>query len=62
SLVAFVLVYFAVFGMGTLYIVRLMAHTPQIDEPDLPSGLPQRAAGITPGPAAVLGSDTAPAR
>jgi cytochrome d ubiquinol oxidase subunit I len=62
SLVAFVLVYFAVFGMGTLYIVRLMAHTPQIDEPDLPSGMPQRAAGITPGPAAALGAGAEPAR
>lgn len=62
SLVAFVLVYFAVFGMGTLYILRLMAHAPAIDEPDLPADLPHRAAGITPGPAAALGGGAEPAR
>ena len=61
SLIAFVLVYFAVFGAGTLYILRLMAHTPSIDEPDLPAEMPQRAAGITPGPAAALG-DAEPTR
>jgi cytochrome d ubiquinol oxidase subunit I len=48
SLVAFVVVYFAVFGAGTLYILRLMARAPEIDEPDIEKGIPQRAAGITP--------------
>jgi cytochrome bd ubiquinol oxidase subunit I len=48
SLLAFVVVYFAVFGIGILYILRLMAHTPQLDEPDMEKGAPVRAAGITP--------------
>jgi cytochrome d ubiquinol oxidase subunit I len=51
SLVAFIVVYFAVFGAGILYILRLMAHTPQLDEPDIEKGAPVRAAGITPAPA-----------
>jgi cytochrome d ubiquinol oxidase subunit I len=51
SLVAFVLVYFAVFGMGVLYILRLMAHAPHPGEPGLEPGLPIRAAGVTPAPA-----------
>jgi len=50
SLVAFIVVYFAVFGAGILYILRLMAHPPQIDEPDIEPGAPVRAAGITPAP------------
>ncbi|HEY9549408.1 MAG TPA: cytochrome ubiquinol oxidase subunit I [Kiloniellaceae bacterium] len=49
SLVAFIVVYFAVFGAGTFYVLRLMARNPQarLDE-DL---RPLRAAGITPAPA-----------
>ncbi len=61
SLIAFIIVYFFVFGAGTLYILKLMAHEPSIHEPDLPP-LPQRAAGITPGPGAALGADPRPAR
>jgi cytochrome bd ubiquinol oxidase subunit I len=48
SLMAFIVVYFLVFGAGTFYILRLMAHTPRIDEPDIEQGAPMRAAGITP--------------
>ena len=49
SLAAFVLVYFAVFGAGTFYVLRLMGRSPQARiEEDLG---PVRAAGITPGPA-----------
>jgi cytochrome bd ubiquinol oxidase subunit I len=48
SLIAFIVVYFAVFGTGVLYILRLMAHTPQPDEPDIEPGMPMRAAGVTP--------------
>jgi cytochrome bd ubiquinol oxidase subunit I len=48
SLVAFMVVYFTVFGAGLLYIVGLMARTPRVDEPDIEAGLPLRAAGITP--------------
>jgi cytochrome d ubiquinol oxidase subunit I len=50
SLIAFVIVYFAVFGMGTWYLLKLMSHAPQAHEPDLPNA-PAHAAGITPGPA-----------
>ena len=52
SLVAFVVVYFAVFGAGTWYILRLMSHAPSYDEPrmkDVVEG-PIRTAGITPAP------------
>ena len=50
SLIAFVVVYFAVFGMGTWYLLRLMSKAPQPHEPDLPNA-PAHAAGITPAPA-----------
>jgi cytochrome d ubiquinol oxidase subunit I len=33
-----------------LYILRLMRHPPQPDEPDIEPGAPVRAAGITPAP------------
>ncbi|HEU5136044.1 MAG TPA: cytochrome ubiquinol oxidase subunit I [Steroidobacteraceae bacterium] len=55
SLIAFVIVYFAVFGMGTWYLLRLMSHAPQPHEPDLPN-TPAHAAGITPGPALAAGA------
>ena len=48
SLIAFVLVYFAVFGAGTLYILRLMAKAPEEGEGEEPKA-PIRTAGITPG-------------
>jgi cytochrome bd ubiquinol oxidase subunit I len=48
SLLAFIIVYFTAFGAGTFYILRLMRHQPQLDEPDIEKGVPQRAAGITP--------------
>ncbi len=54
SLVAFVIVYFVVFGMGTWYILRLMARAPQPHEPE-PANAPSHAAGITPAPALVAG-------
>jgi cytochrome d ubiquinol oxidase subunit I len=47
SLVAFVIVYFAVFGAGTLYILRLMARPPEEGEEGEPR-VPIRTAGITP--------------
>ena len=50
SLIAFVIVYFAVFGMGTWYLLKLMSRPPEPHEPDLPNA-PAHAAGITPGPA-----------
>jgi cytochrome d ubiquinol oxidase subunit I len=50
SLLAFVLVYFTVFGAGFLYLLRLMSHSPAAHEAE-PAHTPQRAAGITPAPA-----------
>ena len=47
SLVAFVVVYFAVFGAGVLYILKLMAKPPALHEPE-PPRTPDRAAGTTP--------------
>jgi len=47
SLVAFVLVYFAAFGAGTYYLLRLMAKPSAPGEKEPPK-VPQRAAGITP--------------
>jgi cytochrome bd ubiquinol oxidase subunit I len=50
SLVAFVIVYFAVFGMGSWYLLRLMSRAPQPHEPE-PANAPAHAAGITSAPA-----------
>ncbi|MCB1386440.1 MAG: cytochrome ubiquinol oxidase subunit I [Nitratireductor sp.] len=47
SLVAFIIVYFCVFGAGIYYLLRLMGKPPQQGEAAPPS-LPHRAAGITP--------------
>ncbi|MCA8928183.1 MAG: cytochrome ubiquinol oxidase subunit I [Alphaproteobacteria bacterium] len=47
SLIAFVVVYCCVFGLGIYYILRLMAKPPQRGEPEL-SNSPYRASGITP--------------
>lgn len=54
SLLAFVVVYFSVFGAGTWYILRLMARVPEPHEPE-PPVVPIRTAGITPGPAILAG-------
>ena len=53
SLTAFVIVYFAVFGVGTWYLLRLMAETPHPRETgaEADERAPIRTAGITPGPA-----------
>ncbi|MBV8186342.1 MAG: cytochrome ubiquinol oxidase subunit I [Alphaproteobacteria bacterium] len=51
SLLAFMAVYFIVFGSGIYYILRLMGRSPQAGEPGPEPGLPLRAAGITPAPA-----------
>ena len=47
SLVAFVIVYFSVFGVGVGYILKLMGKAPMSHEPPPPHA-PDRAAGITP--------------
>jgi cytochrome d ubiquinol oxidase subunit I len=46
SLIAFVVVYFAVFGAGTFYVLRLMGRPPQAEAEEERG--PTRAAGITP--------------
>ncbi|MEI9852596.1 MAG: cytochrome ubiquinol oxidase subunit I [Sphingomonas sp.] len=51
SLVAFVVVYFAVFGFGTWYILKLMAKGAQPHEPEIDRDAPIRTAGILPGTA-----------
>ncbi|KQW21570.1 cytochrome D ubiquinol oxidase subunit I [Afipia sp. Root123D2] len=48
SLLAFVIVYFIVFGMGVFYILRLMAHPPHHGEEGPRADMPARASGITP--------------
>jgi len=59
SLLAFVVIYFAVFGFGIWYILRLMHRPPQELEPrlkDVDAG-PIRTAGITPGPAQIASDE-----
>jgi cytochrome d ubiquinol oxidase subunit I len=51
SLIAFVIVYFAVFAAGMFYILRLMAAAPHPGEEGLTEDEPLRAAGLTPAPA-----------
>ncbi|MBM0105911.1 cytochrome ubiquinol oxidase subunit I [Steroidobacter sp. S1-65] len=51
SLLAFIVVYFCVFGAGVWYILRLMAKPPQRHETAEPTQGPVRTAGITPAPA-----------
>jgi cytochrome d ubiquinol oxidase subunit I len=51
SLIAFIVVYFAVFGAGTFYILRLMNKPPHPHEPGLEPDKPIRAGGIMPAPA-----------
>ena len=59
SLTAFVIVYFAVFSVGTWYILKLAAHPPKAHEPPTAADTPIRSAGIT--PAAVI-AEEGPAR
>ncbi|HLA74136.1 MAG TPA: hypothetical protein VK624_21720, partial [Steroidobacteraceae bacterium] len=58
SLLAFIVVYFAVFGMGSWYLLKLMSRPPQPHESDPPNA-PAHAAGITPGPALAAGGSPA---
>ena len=51
SLLAFVVVYFAVFGAGVYYVLKLMSKAPHPGEQGPSADQPIRAAGITPGPA-----------
>jgi cytochrome d ubiquinol oxidase subunit I len=51
SLIAFIFVYFTVFGAGTYYILRLMSRPPDAPVQPLEPDEPIRAAGVMPGPA-----------
>jgi cytochrome d ubiquinol oxidase subunit I len=55
SLLAFVLVYFAVFGAGIGYLLKLMKRPPEAHEAAL-DGAPIRSAGVTPAPAIIEGA------
>src|SRR6185312_2462610 len=48
SLIAFIIVYFIVFGMGVFYILRLMKAPPHHGEEGPRTDVPARAAGLTP--------------
>ncbi len=52
SLVAFILVYFALFGAGTFYLLRAMNKPPAASDTELPASEPMHASGLM--PAAVL--------
>jgi cytochrome d ubiquinol oxidase subunit I len=54
SLLAFVVVYFTVFGAGVWYLLRLMHRPPQAGELGL-DGAPIRTSGVTPAPAILEG-------
>jgi cytochrome bd ubiquinol oxidase subunit I len=51
SFIAFIIVYFAVFGAGVFYMFREMAKIPGRSGHDLPPDEPIRASGIMPAPA-----------
>jgi cytochrome d ubiquinol oxidase subunit I len=55
SLLAFVIVYFTVFGMGIWYLLRLMKKPPEAHESGL-DGSPIRSAGLTPAAAVLKGA------
>jgi cytochrome d ubiquinol oxidase subunit I len=57
SLMAFVVVYFMVFGAGVFYMLRLMHKPPISSEGDLPPEQPVRAAGLLPAPILVRSGD-----
>ncbi len=50
SLAAFAIVYFAVFGAGAFYMLRLMRKAPESTEPEFAHFHPMRASGLMPGP------------
>jgi cytochrome d ubiquinol oxidase subunit I len=46
SLLAFVVVYFSLFGTGVYYMLRQMANPPSMSDPELSVQEPMRAAGL----------------
>jgi cytochrome d ubiquinol oxidase subunit I len=57
SIAAFVIVYFAVFGAGIFYLLRMVGAPPQMHEAEPEPGVPMRGAGIA--PAAALAAQSA---
>jgi cytochrome bd ubiquinol oxidase subunit I len=53
SLAAFAVIYAIVFGAATTFLLRSMAKPPEIGESGVPN-IPQRSAGITPGPVVAI--------
>jgi cytochrome d ubiquinol oxidase subunit I len=51
SLVAFIIVYFIVFGAGVFYLLRLMGKAPAVVPDEPAAGAPLRSVGVMPGPA-----------
>jgi cytochrome d ubiquinol oxidase subunit I len=62
SLMAFVVVYFLVFGAGVWFLFKLFSQTPQPHEAGPPRGEPIRSAGITPAPSVPSGGRPQPRR
>ena len=54
SLLAFIMVYFAVYAAGVFYLLRLFKKSPDGAKPDM-GQVPMRVSGITPGPVLVAG-------
>ena len=54
SLVAFVIIYFAVYAAGVFYMLRLVKKSPDYVNPEI-EHRPMHAAGITQGPALAAG-------
>jgi cytochrome d ubiquinol oxidase subunit I len=50
SVAAFIVVYFAVFGTGIFYLLRMMYTPPALHEAEPQVGVPIRSAGVTPAP------------
>jgi len=48
TLIAFIVIYFTLFGAGVFYILRLMSHAPLQEASDTLSHAPMRAAGFVP--------------
>ena len=49
SLMFFIVIYFAIFGAGILYLLKLMGNAPDRGETDRDDSGPIRTGGITPG-------------
>ena len=60
SFVAFVLVYFVVYGAGLWFLLALAAKPPERGESGPPTNVPVRTAGIMPGPAGATPAGTHP--